>query len=282
MQLQQPVATPEPLYPAVYAELTRIVRADPTANGLAIIIANRYGSQRQQKPLAGVEKDFVKMTETFTKLKYAVYGRRDASREELLAMLEAVATFKFTPGSPYRRIVFIFSGHGYIAGRTVSPVDNICTHTGDVQIAGIVARLQPCSAPDLARLPKLYFIDACRGALTMQGVVVPRGGEDVITKIVAPYGNYLVAYSTMRSFQAYEAPEEGGVWITLLARKLLEVRKSIGDVLVAVNGELDRLYQSPHRSRFLQQPICESTLKEPVNFLAEAGILLFVLLTLHC
>ena len=186
-------------------------------------------------------------------------------------MLEAVATFRFTPEYQYKRIVFVFSGHGRS--------DSVCTHTGDIPIAGIMDKFQPCNAPSLDKLPKLFFIDACRGDSTMQAVVVPRGGEDVPTKIVAPYGNCLVAYSTMRRYRAYESTD-GGIWITLLAQKLLEVSKSIGDVLVDVNGALDELYQSPRLGNFLQQPVFESTLKESVNFLAEASMCLISGITL--
>lgn len=171
MQLQQPLTT------QAQAELQRTVRANPTAIGLALVIANQCGSQPHQKPLAGVEKDYDRMKETFTKLRYAIYGRKDASREELLAMLEAVATFRFAPEYPYKRIVFVFSGHGGLVWfPDGQKSDNVCTHTGDVPIAEIVARLQPCRAPNLEKLPKLFFIDACRGDLKMQGVMVPRGG----------------------------------------------------------------------------------------------------------
>lgn len=241
-------------------DLRQVISHNPAARGLALIIANQRGSQPGQPVLMGVMQDFARMTDTFTKLKFAVLSYVNISKVGLLAVVSEVATCQHYPQC-YRRIVFVFSGHGRY--------HFISSHDGDVDINDIIAMFQPCVTPCLGNLPKLFFIDACRGHVPMSPVFAPRGGEDIPTKIVPPYGNCLVAYSTMYLFKAFEC-EEGGVWMKLLSEKLRTLRKSVFDVLVDVNSELSEMYQDKAHWKILQQPTWEGSLNEHVKLLEEA------------
>ena len=236
-----------------------VIHHRPTARGLAVIIANTSGPQQGQNTLTGVEQDFVRMVYTFEKLRFGVLPCKDVSKEELMCVVHGVASFLDYPES-YRRIVFVLSGHG---------IEHfIFTHDGKVDINGIVDAFQPCNAPHLGCIPKMFFIDVCRGTKPMRPVFSPRGGEEV-TKIVPHFGNCLVAYSTLNSFEAFEC-QEGGVWMTLLSEKLLTLRGSIVDVLIDVNRALNEKYQDKNFWKIIQQPTFEGTLNEHVKLLVEA------------
>ena len=241
-------------------DLRQVISHDPVARGLALIIANQRGPLPRQPVLMGVMRDFARMTDTFKKLKFAVLSYMDISKVGLLAVVSEVATCRHYPQC-YRRIVFVFSGHGRY--------HFISSHDGDIDINAIIAMFQPCVAPLLGNIPKVFFIDACRGHVSMQPVFAPRGGEDIQTKIVPPYGNCLVVYSTMYLYKSFEC-EEGGIWMKLLSEKLLTLRKSVFDVLVDVNSELSELYQDKAHWKIIQQPTWEGSLNEHVKLLEEA------------
>ena len=63
-------------------------------------------------------------------------------------------------------------------------------------------------------IPKLFFIDACRGGLHMGAVVAERGGTAVPLRVVPQYGNSLVAHSTMSGYKSHEFAGRGGMWMS--------------------------------------------------------------------
>ena len=166
--------------------------------------------------------------------------------------------------------MFIFSGHG--------DDGKIYAHDSDVLLQQhIFDPWLPKNAPHLATIPKLFFIDACRGNAADLGVpiisdsscpsgAVAKGGR-------APsFGNYLLAYSTMPSMKSFEQPKTGGYWLQHVTRELQDesnIDLSIGDVLTKVN---DKLLDEMERDNceHIQQPVLESTLRQNVYLLKEA------------
>ena len=155
-------------------------------------------------------------------------------------------------------IAFVFSGNG--------DENIIYAHDGAVGTNQVYEPLQPKNAPHLADIPKLFFIDACRGTIDDKGIVA-RG------KIVLPrkpsYGNYILAYSTMPSMHAYETEEDGGLWMNIVSKELRTSHKSVLDALTDVNGELLKEFHCRHYTS-CQQPVLESTVHETVKLLEEA------------
>ena len=227
------------------------------ANGLAIIIANEDGCNPDHKPLEAAQKDLKAMKETFEILRFATLPIFNASKEQLLSAVEAAANYKAYPPS-YKRMAFIFSGHG--------DESHIYCHDGSIQTDQVYKPLQPINAPHLADIPKLFFIDACRGTMQDKGIVA-RG--QTVSPRKPSYGNYVLAYSTMPSMQAYETAGDGRLWMQTLSNQLRTKRKSILDVLTEVNNELLEVIRLCQYEK-LQQPILESTLHQPVNLLEEA------------
>ena len=241
------------------------VRAHPDALGLAVIVANRRGPLQGQLQLQNVVTDQGNMSRAFQQLRFAVVPATDISCVEMMALFHDIASYPSYPPS-YKRISVVFAGHGTKEG--------LCAHDGVVPIKDIIDQFQPANChPSIRGIPKLFFIDACRGDLGMGVVVAERGGTAVPSKVVTQYGNSLVAYSTMAGYKAYEVDGRGGIWMSHLSRKLLQ-DMSILDIMTDVNQSLMGMFQEPQyqRNGYAQQPTCESNLNETVNLFRESQI----------
>ena len=241
----------------IEVDLRDSVLRRPVANGLAIIIANENSSDPNHQSLRGAKRDLEKMKETFEVLRFATLPILNASKEQILASVQAAAKYEEYPPS-YKRIAFVFSGHG--------DENIIYAHDGAVDTNQVYEPLQPKNAPHLADIPKLFFVDACRGTIDDKGIVA-RGKTVLPTK--PSYGNYILAYSTMPSMQAYETEEDGGLWMNIVSNQLRTSHKSVLDALTDVNGELLKEFRRRHYMS-CQQPVLESTVHETVRLLEEA------------
>ena len=240
--------------------VTAVCSAHPDALGLVVIVANRRGPLRGQDVLANVETDLKNISDAFEQLSFAVIQAKDISCERMVALLHAVASYPDYPLS-YRRIAVVFAGHG-VEGA-------LCAHDGTVPIKDIIDQFQPaCCHPSIRGIPKLFFIDACRGDQRMGVTVAARGGTAVPSKVVTQYGNSLVAYSTMAGYKAYEVAGRGGMWMSHLSKKILQ-DKSILDIITDVNQSMMVELQKIDFQHYPQQPTCESNLNETVNLFRE-------------
>ena len=243
-------------------DLDQLVQANPEANGLAIVISNDYKEIKEVESLTGTTVDAKHMIDTFTVLKFATYHQQNIRRDRLIEVVHTAASYQEYPDS-YRRIAVVFSGHG--------TNEQLFTQEGArVDINDILRPFHPERAPFLGKIPKLFFIDACRGEKSNPGVYVPRGGELVSTLHVPEQGNFLIAYSTMPEYRSYEVKGQGGIWITALAKKLKEENASILDILTRVNEKMVEEFQRPGRAKSMQQPELLSRLNEEVNLFKEA------------
>ena len=242
-------------------ELQALCHRNPRAKGLCVIFANSRGNLPDMPLLKGVKTDLLNMQRTFETLKFAVLSHQDCSATQMMSLFHDISTFSEYPPS-YRRIAVVFAGHGMEG--------SLCAHDGTVPIEEIIDQFQPANChPSIGGIPKLFFIDACRGKRKMASVVVERGATAVPSKIVSPRGNILVAYSTLEGYKAHEV-EEGGIWVTELSKQLLQ-DKSLTDVIINVNKTLQEKYQQDSTlSRYLQQPECIITINECINLLKES------------
>ena len=249
-------------YTMATKDLDQLMQECPVANGLAIIISNDYIELKEIESLTGTAVDAKHMMDTFTALNFATYYQKNISKEKLMDVVRSAASYGEYPAS-YRRIIVVFSGHG--------TNEQVFTQEGKrVEINDMLRPFHPERAPILGNIPKLFFIDACRGEKTNPGVYVSRGGELVSTLQVPKQGNFLIAYSTMPEYQSYEVKGQGGIWITALAKKLKEENASVLDILTKVNKEMVCEFQRPGRGKSMQQPELLSRLNEEVNLLKES------------
>ena len=242
-----------------------MVQANPTANGLAIIVSNDYTPLPDLESLTGTYKDALHMKATFEILKFGVLHKHNINKVEFLDLMSQTANFTCYPES-YKRVAIVFSGHGANNYQLYMQDGNL------IRMEEIFYPFFPERAPLIGSIPKLFFIDACRGEGDNPGVMVPRGGEEVIMSKVPQQSNFLVAYSTIPGYKSYEARGVGGIWLTKLADELKKKDASVLDILTKVNKKMKKKYQRPGWGTFMQQPELVSRLNEGVYLLREARI----------
>lgn len=246
--------------------LDELVKSKPSANGLAIIIGNETSYKPEHQLLPGTIKDLEAARDAFESLKFTTVPIRNASAREIIDIVQAAS--RCTYPSCYRRLAFVFSGHG--------DATYIYTHDSEVPLQTCI--FEPWmskKSPDLANMPKLFFLDACRGDAVDQGVFTPIASGPVPKGAgrAPSVGNYLLANSTLPTMKAFEKPfAGGGYWMQHLARELQldrNIDQSLTDILTRVNRLVIDEMQSPHLQN-IQQPVFESTLYESIYPIKEA------------
>ena len=251
--------------------ITGVIRKNPHASGFAIIISNDYANTPDPglETLKGTHKDSQGMEDAFRSLNIATHKVHNITKFQLVALLsDAARCTEYPEGS--KCIAFVFSGHGFDSNQIYMQDGKLMHITNE-----IIQPLLPFRAPHIGTIPKLFFIDACRGSRNITPVVVPRsaggavqeihqkGGTDATLQL-PPEGNFLVAYSTMPEYHAYEMKGDGGVWMTTLAEKLRTSQDYVEVILSDVRKELLQKYQSPGWRARMQQPETLSRLNEKV------------------
>ncbi len=229
-----------------------------TSLGFALIISNDYSNTPELPTLTGTKVDAKLMDETFKALKFDTRPEHNLGRGRLMEIMRETAGRNYPKSC--KAIAVVFAGHG-------NSDDCLCMQDGNTVtiFREIVEEFLPGKAPTIGSIPKLFFIDACRGDATTQSVTVPRGGGNKVATLRVPdQGNFLLAHSTMPNYEAYELKGKGGIWMTSLARKLRTSRKSVEDILSEVNQDMMQLFQSPEWSGRMQQPEKLSRLNEIV------------------
>ena len=242
--------------------------------GVSFIVSNDYSAQqahqRGLKVLDGTHRDAEKMSEAFNKLGYEVVSRRDLTLPDLIDFVNKAAARPYDPS--YKRLVFVFSGHGNCNGEIYSQEGNV------LKVEEIISQFKPDKHPHFGRMARLFFFDACRGDTVDHGVElttrsVSRGGGFLSPDRVPTHGNILVAYSTLPFHESYEL-YSGGVWMGLLSEAIQSQNDDITVVLTDVSSKLTQMctadprFQNPQK---FQTPQCINQLVERVNFLAESS-----------
>ena len=254
--------------------ISEVVKQNPSKRGLAVIVTNDY-----QGTLTGPSKDGARMKRVLESLKIATVWKENVTSDQLWKLLHEVQALPPLPRT-YDSISFVFSGHGREGDLLVMQEEQT------VHLQGVVNSLLPRQARNIGAIPKLFFIDACRGSGTFQPVVVSRsgvvdrpqrsgtrdrGGNDMKTLFVPPEGNVIIAYSNVQGQRALERSRNGGIWMQALAKKLAESRESIDTVLTEVREELHHMYQDPQWQMHMQLPETVSYLLRPVYLHPEAA-----------
>lgn len=233
---------------------------NPHVNGYALILTNDYTEVSSLPGLKGTQIDGLRMQETMKCLNFETHWEHNAPSHLVFKLVREAAKCKYLLN--YRRLVFIFSGHG-------NSKHCIYAQDGkDINLNDVMKQYYPDQSPHNGSLPKLFFIDACRGSREALPVLIKKGGRDV-SLMVPERSNFLVAYSTMPDYRAYESREEGGIWMAILAEMLKTTEASLLDVLTKVNVRLSAQYHRDQAGCY-QQPELISRLNEEVYLLREA------------
>lgn len=229
--------------------------------GLVIIVSNEFlppsdgEPPRGLEPLPGAKKDGERMSGLFDRLGFATLWRQNVSVHEFENIITEASRYDKYP-EQYECLVFVISSHGKVGG-------HLYMQDGEtIAIDEMIGKFLPENALRIGKLPKIFFIDACRGDDQMRCVPVPKGsGSDEsrdkrsppvmergatveVAGKMPPKGNYLVAYPTIHNYKAYEKQGEGGIWMKILAEMIESMpTSSIPDVLTAVSEKMMKMIE---------------------------------------
>jgi len=200
------------------------------------------------------------MKEAFDYLKFLTMVRHDLTQDDLISLLRSLANCPLPKSC--QRFVLSFSGHG--GDGFIYSEDEKKMKVNDIVAAFTVPNCNDC----LAVIPRLFFFDTCRGDRWDPGYI-PRGGDEKWQSKIPSTGEILVAYATTTGYKAFEG-DDGGLWSSILAKKLVSSNDSIYDILMEVNRALiDKLkiMEGPN----FQQPELLGRLNTTVRLLQESG-----------
>ena len=224
------------------------IKVGPTSSGLAVIITNDYVGAKHTD-LKGTHSDGERMKDAFVALKFDVCWKKNVNQNDIQQLWGEISSFSFESVRHYKCMVFVFSGHGEPEGH-----DGKLIMQDDTKIdicAEFIAPVLPGNAKMIGDIPKIFFIDACRGEQITETVDVPRqgiahkgsakkGGYEISLRKLPKEGNFLVAYSTLPGCRSNEfiGDRKGSLWLDILAQLLPAKHATIDDIPSDVNEEL--------------------------------------------
>ena len=224
--------------------------------GFAVIVTNQYEKRKSKlSQLAGTIEDGRAMDDAFRSLGFATLCKSKISSTDMKVLVESVVTYfgeNQPPSKPYC-VAFVFSGHGKHKREERKEGDVVCGEDGgDIWLDDEIVK--PLAAVDqIGSIPKLFFIDACRGEKRLEkGAPMPEKRE-----VITVEGNYFMAYSTIPKHVAYmnpDDPKSGSDWMQILAKNLKETHASVADVVDYTNEELWKKYEVHRNTDEWEQP----------------------------
>lgn len=262
------------------------IKVNPASKGLAVIITNDYAGAKHAE-LKGTHKDGERMKDAFEALNFDVCWKKNVHQNDIQKLWHEIKSFDFKLVKHYTCMVFVFSGHGEPEGRD-GKVKLIMQDDTKIDIYDdFVAPVLPGNANHIGDIPKIFFIDACRGDDITETVDVPsrngatdkgspsnrdsaaskKGCYQIDLQKVPKEANCLVAYSTLPGCRSIDLYGIGSLWLKALAKHLPTSRETIEVLLTDVNKELLAHYRE-HGLEF-QQPEKISRLNDRLYLLGD-------------
>lgn len=214
------------MFSSTVSEVQQCIDDHPNANGLVLIFTNDYNeplSGCKLEALAECHKDGGEMKKTFCNVfGFACLWKQNCTAARTTRLLEHMGNCEYPPS--YKCLAVVFSGHGE---------ENVLLGCDGKHISvqeDVIGPLQPSELPQMRDIPKLFFIDACRGRRKMVPAVKSKGSG-------VEKGGYLVAYSTTLGYRSYTYGEKSK-WMPKVAHKLRSSNKSVQDIVAEVAKEL--------------------------------------------
>ena len=247
--------------------------------GIALLVSNDYENDyvheikgKNWGPLPFTHTDVENLAPLFEDFAYAVYRKKNVTRERFVTCYAALADYKYPPTC--KRIFVYFSGHGDDDGKLIMQDDV------EVDIKDVVCRFRINIANNetLAETAKMFFFDACRGSseddghnltLKVKTAGDAAGPRRALTR-VPKEGNTLVAYASTPHHKAFGVENAGSCWTNCLVRALRESNENddVCNILTKANGYL-RVHKIPGQNSF-QTAEFQSNLSTLVCFKREA------------
>ena len=230
----------------VKAVAKAVAKADKPV-GLAVIVTNEY-KKFPCDHLPGVRKDGQAMENAFRSLGFATLWEPNIPSEDMKVLVKSVIKyFQDNPPPKHYIVAFVFSGHGNEGDLLYGEDDE------DIHLNGEIVK-PLAEEHELGNIPKLFFIDACRGGNELKPVVKTKKKA---RELITAEGNYYVAYSTIPKHVAYMKPGDemsGSTWMQILAKNLQERSESVSNIVETTSKELWKMYKKHPEIRKWQQP----------------------------
>ena len=215
--------------------------------GLAVIVTNQYKNFPDLR-LPGVKEDGRAMDKAFGILGFATLWKPNISSEDMKVLVKSVVKyFEDNPPPKHYVVAFVFSGHGNEGDLLYGEDDE------DIHLNGEIVK-PLAEEHELGNIPKLFFIDACRGVNELEPVAKTKKKA---RELITAKGNYYVAYSTIPKHVAYMKPDDpksGSAWMQILAQNLQERSDSVSDIVETTSRELWEMYEEHSEIDKWQQP----------------------------
>jgi hypothetical protein len=225
--------------------------------GLAILVTCDYEGIADITPLNATNHDANEMEKTFDQFEYDVHQLKNggATAHAITTLLKQASDYlrqysgstTNSDGSP-KVIVFAFSGHGTSCGW-----DDDVILSNDNQMLSLKEQILPPLVNHrlAAAIPKLFFIDACRGNAKFMSETLRKSTGVHLTytpKMVDGYSisNYRIDYATIPNYTS-EAGHYESVWMPELARQLRTRDKELVLVVDEVKAKITQ-------GKYSQQP----------------------------
>ena len=216
--------------------------------GLAILVTCDYEGTGIP-PLSASNRDADEMRMTFEQFDYDIHQLKNggATKHAVTTLLKQVSEYLgryegdvVNKDGGKKVIIFAFSGHGTSCGTSQ---DQIKTNDGELLCLTEEIRYPLVKYETVGEIPKLFFIDACRGTDYLQHKVIQNSTEKGFTAVET---NFRIDFATIPHHKAYSGDYES-TWMPVLARELRE-RDELFSIVV------DRVNEKVHKGKQLQQP----------------------------
>ena len=211
---------------------------------------------KKEEELPATREDFMKMKAAFDQLGYDVHTRQneDATVNSVDDLMKRISSALSQYGGDTctdkldkKVIIFAFSGHG--------DKDTLYVHDGSLSLSGDILTYFFNHNDVVFEIPKLFFIDACRGENELK-----RAMKRV--DYVEDEGNYRFDYATIPDYVSYCHPK----WMVRFAEMLIDPvegddslqnisAKVKRDIFEVDKGEKEHLQQCESMDRLNTGPI---------------------------
>jgi hypothetical protein len=216
--------------------------------GLAILVTCDYKENGALTELLGTREDARQMMKTFNRLNYTTCQLLNPTKTDMKALVKEVSNELATYNMDEREgrekvIIFAFSGHGC----SKEEIEHLYTNDGETLQFTDEIVFPLTRHMGVKHVPKLFFIDACRGGeiLTKGAAAAPdnqvaKSGKVYFEKGVQHVvGNYHIAYATIPHHVSY-MDSSGSRWMPKLARALRNRNDSYQNIVSSVMAQVNR------------------------------------------
>ncbi len=216
-------------------------------HGIAIIINNEHFEGQLSRE--GSRIDEQNLIKTFCYLRYRVEVYRDCTSEDMIRIFQAASLRDHCESDSFVCCILSHGVEGKVYG---------CDSTS-IRLDDLTEKLNAYNCKTLAGKPKLFFIQACRGALREAGVRIACDGGVLE---VPNKADCLFSYATPSGQVCFRDREHGSWYISELCQVLCQYATylHLNDMLTEMHGKVGRYkleenHQAPEITHLLRRNV---------------------------